>query len=137
MAERALRPFDATAGRVRVSGPTVWLPPEPALSMALIFHELATNAVKYGALSTATGQVDLSWVLDPPGKEWTLTWAEAGGPPVTQPIRRGFGSRLIERGLRGELQGAATVSYDPAGLIWIMQAQLPPRGEPLVLFDEP
>ncbi len=137
VAERALRPFDATVGKVRVAGPTVWLPPGPALSMALIFHELATNAVKYGALSTATGQVDLSWALDPHGKDWTLTWAETGGPPVTRPTRKGFGSRLIERGLRGELQGTATMTYDPGGLTWIMQAQLPPRGEPVALFDEP
>lgn len=136
VAERALRPFDAIPGKVRVSGPTVWLQPGPALSMALIFHELATNAVKYGALSTPGGRVDLSWALDSAAEALRLTWVESGGPTVTPPTRRGFGSRLIERGLRGELRGAAVMDYAPEGLVCTMRAQLAAQPEPAMFLDE-
>lgn len=134
VAERALDPFTAAAsGQVAMDGPKVWLAPGAALSMALIFHELATNAVKYGALSVETGRVDLTWTLE--GEALTLTWAERGGPPVTPPTRRGFGSRLIERGLRGELRGAAQMSYPPEGFVCVMHALLPAR-QAAPLFEE-
>ncbi|MGH6996623.1 MAG: sensor histidine kinase, partial [Phenylobacterium sp.] len=116
VADRALGPFlGATPGQIETRGPSAWLQPGAALSMALIFHELATNAVKYGALSAEGGRVDLTWTLD--GAHLALTWAESGGPPVSPPTRRGFGTRLIERGLRGELRGAAVMTYEPAGLV--------------------
>ena len=129
VAERALAPFDSTPGTVRVSGPKVWLPPAPALTMALIFHELATNAVKYGALSRAGGHVDLAWSLTEDGQAWTLIWAESGGPPTEPPTRKGFCTRLIERGLSGELRGSASVAYRPNGLTWTMRARTAARGD--------
>ncbi|MEJ2815597.1 HWE histidine kinase domain-containing protein [Caulobacter sp. CCG-8] len=131
VAERALAPFtppspDGEPGckRLVIDGPPVWLAPGGALTMALIFHELATNALKYGALSNNDGKVVLSWTYDADTRDLALTWTETGGPPVVPPTRRGFGSRLIERSLRGELKGAATMDYRPEGLVCAMRATL-------------
>ena len=124
VAERAVAPFTEAAGRIGIEGPSVWLAPGGALNMALVFHELATNALKYGALSTATGRVALAWTYDPRDRVLSLTWSESGGPPVSPPSRRGFGSRLIERSLRGELQGETTLDFRPDGLVCAMRATL-------------
>ncbi len=131
VAERALAPFTPPAkengegeGRLVIDGPPVWLAPGGALTMALIFHELATNALKYGALSNETGRVALRWTYDEATRDLALTWTETGGPPVAPPTRRGFGSRLIERSLRGELKGAAAMEYRPEGLVCVMRATL-------------
>jgi two-component sensor histidine kinase len=88
---------------IRIDGPAVTLPTQAASSIALIVHELATNAIKYGALSTEAGRVDLTWSMMPDnGKpKLSLLWQERGGPPVKAPVRRGFGSTLIERGVGG------------------------------------
>lgn len=123
--ERALRPFvSADSDRVVLRGPRVRLPPEGALSMAMMFHELATNAVKYGAFSVESGRVELGWTLGE-DRVLDLVWKEIDGPPVSQPTRIGFGSRLIERGLRSELKGEASLTYAPGGLVCSMRAQLP------------
>jgi two-component sensor histidine kinase len=131
VAERALAPFTPSAkddgdgaDRLTIDGPPVWLAPGGALTMALIFHELATNALKYGALSNGEGRVVLAWTYDAQTRDLALTWTETGGPPVAKPTRRGFGSRLIERSLRGELKGAATMDYGPRGLVCTMRATL-------------
>ncbi|WP_312163507.1 PAS domain S-box protein [Phenylobacterium sp.] len=134
VADRALGPFlGSTPGQIVLQGPSAWLQPGAALSMALIFHELATNAVKYGALSVEGGRVDLTWTLD--GADLALTWAEHGGPPVSPPTRKGFGTRLIERGLRGDLRGTARMSYEPGGLVCTMRARLAGRSDPPSLFE--
>ena len=138
VAERALDPFSGLAsGRVAIRGPDVWLQPGAALTMALVFHELATNAVKYGALSVGTGRVDVYWSLDTDNARLRLSWVESGGPPVAPPTRKGFGSRLIERGLRGEFRGSAMMDYRPSGLSCTMEALLPPPTEPPGPFAEP
>jgi PAS domain S-box-containing protein len=124
VADRALAPFAEVASRIALDGPSVWLAPGGALTMALIFHELATNALKYGALSCDTGRVALGWTYDPGRRLLQLHWRETGGPAVLPPTRRGFGSRLIERSLRGELQGSATMDYRPEGLACAMIATL-------------
>jgi two-component sensor histidine kinase len=85
--------------------------------------------VKYGALSVERGRVDLAWSHAPGDETLGLRWAESGGPPVTPPTRRGFGSRLIERALRGELRGAAELTYAPEGLVCAMTARLPKAPE--------
>ena len=91
------------------------------------FHELATNAAKYGALSGPMGVVDVIWSTegsDGDGR-FTLRWVEQGGPAVHEPLRRGFGSRLIERGLAGELAGAAKLDFRPTGLVCTITAPFP------------
>ncbi len=127
VAERALQPFvDRRPEKVLLEGPTVWLEPAATLTMALLFHELATNAVKYGALSADGGRVELTWTFDEAERRLVLDWRESGGPPVVPPQRTGFGTRLIHRALAGELRGSAVVTYDAGGLHCAMQAMLPP-----------
>ncbi|WP_232793133.1 sensor histidine kinase [Caulobacter hibisci] len=126
VAQRALAPFTAAAGRVSVEGPACFLPPGGALTMSLIFHELATNALKYGGLSNVDGTVAVNWSFDPVARALCLTWVESGGPVVdAPPARRGFGSRLIERSLRGELRGQARMDWRSEGLVCRLEAQVP------------
>jgi two-component sensor histidine kinase len=104
--------------RVRMFGPKVPLPPRLAVVLAMILHEIATNAAKYGALSNDAGTVTLDWeVIEEQGRKLRLIWTEAGGPPVTAPVQRGFGSRLIERSARDQLGGEATVDFLPCGVV--------------------
>ena len=92
----------------------------------MALHELATNAMKYGALSTAEGRIRVVWDLAPePGAaRLDLTWTERGGPPVKPPTERGFGSRLIERGLAAELSGSAAIDFQPDGVVCRIRALL-------------
>ncbi len=104
--------------RVRMFGPRVPLSPRLAVVLSMILHEIATNAAKYGALSNDGGTVTLDWeIIDEQGRKLRLIWTEAGGPPVTAPVHRGFGSRLIERSARDQLGGEATVDFLPRGVI--------------------
>ena len=117
----------AGPSRIRLSGPNVLLAARPALALALALHELATNAAKYGALSNATGSVDLRWhvVHDGDAPRFCLTWSELGGPPIlAPPSRRGFGSRLIERSFAAEVGGEVRLTYAPTGLTCRLEASL-------------
>jgi two-component sensor histidine kinase len=109
-----------------ISGPHLSVPPRIAIALALALHELATNAAKYGALSAPGGQVHVAWSVspEPRGRRLRITWREQGGPAVSEPVRTGFGSRLIQRGLSGELGGKVTVEFDPQGLVCEMEAIL-------------
>jgi PAS domain S-box-containing protein len=118
--EGALRMHDdRRADRFVLRGEHLAVGHRAGLPLALIVHELATNAAKFGALSSETGAVDVAWtVVDEQGEPTlALTWTEHGGPPVQAPARRGFGSRLIERGLAGQLGGAAVLDYAASGLV--------------------
>ncbi len=103
------------AERYAMEGPDVALSATEALTLGLLFHELTTNAAKYGALSCADGCVRIAWTVEP-GPRLSLTWREEGGPKVVAPTRRGFGSRLIERSLKGEIGGDATLDFHADGL---------------------
>ena len=109
-------------GRFEVCGEEVLLAPRPALALALAFHELGTNAAKYGALSTESGTVSISWREE--GGTLRIEWRERGGPAVVPPERRGFGSRLIERGLTADLGGRASLEFDVEGLVCTIEAGL-------------
>ena len=117
-----LEPFGLNArhaSHFSVAGDDVPLLPKTALTLAMVFHELATNAVKHGALSTdAAGQIEIAWRLEPSsrGERMRLRWVESGGPQVGVPTHKGFGSRLIERGLAQELDGEVHLDY-PAGVV--------------------
>lgn len=113
----ALAPFTGSFGaRLKVSGgPVVQFAPSAAIPLALCLHELATNAVKYGALSNDSGQVDCSWIERSPGA-YTLIWAESGGPKVNRPHASGFGTRMIGAALNGVPGGGAVLKFDPDGV---------------------
>ncbi|MFT3964952.1 MAG: response regulator [Sphingobium sp.] len=101
--------------RCTVSGPPVELPPNLALHMALVLHELGTNAAKYGALSNALGHIFIDWRRE--GERLVIHWREQGGPPVTAPARKGFGTVLVERSLLGE-GCIVSADYPPEGAAW-------------------
>ncbi len=119
------------AERFVTAGPPVWLTPSLSLSLSLALHELATNAAKYGALSTGNGSVTVSWNVAGEGdmSRLTLRWAEQGGPPVQPPIRQGFGSRLI-RSLSADIDATAAIDYRPDGVVCTIEAPLQPRTTP-------
>jgi len=108
----ALTPFDT--GQFALSGPSLLLPKDVGVSFALLLHELATNAIKYGALSTTTGTVKITWQKETPEKG-RLTWKEQSGPAVVQPSRVGFGSRLLHAALP-QGQGDASIAFEPDGV---------------------
>lgn len=123
----AVRPYQSTGiTRFTLAGPAAWLSPRAALGLSMALHELATNAVKYGSLSCAEGRVSLTWTRQtgPDGDRLHLTWAESNGPPVHAPSHRGFGSRLLEKGLASDLGAAARLTFDPAGLVARIEAPL-------------
>jgi len=105
-----------------VQGPDLRVGPHAAMSIALALHELATNAVKYGALSSPQGAVDVRWQL--PGEAFEFTWAESGGPTVVPAERRGFGSRLLLQVLPRELEGATDIDYRSEGVTFKLATSL-------------
>jgi two-component sensor histidine kinase len=124
---RVLQPYLLNnPGRIRMFGPKVPLSPRLAVVLSMIVHEIATNAAKYGSLSNEGGTVALDWEVTTEGgkRKLRLIWAEAGGPPVTAPVRRGFGSRLIERSARDQLGGEATVDFLPRGVVYTLICSL-------------
>ena len=126
----ALDPFraaDGRAGRIVITGENIRFPPQAALALSIAFNELATNAVKYGAFSNATGSISIEWNIEPTpeGSRLNLVWREKGGPLVTAPSHKGFGSQVIERGLAHELGGTAHLDYRPSGLICTMSFPVP------------
>lgn len=106
----------AGEGGVRLDGPDVTIPAGPTVQLVMVLHELATNAMKYGALSVAEGTVDIRWNLDEGATCLTLEWQERGGPSVAAPTRQGFGSRLIRDAVDRQMGGEARVTYAPEGL---------------------
>jgi two-component sensor histidine kinase len=102
--------------RVRFEGDEIRLQPKTALAVSMALHELATNAVKYGALSNASGRVRLAWTIEGDPSVLTLHWAETAGPPVVPPAKRGFGSRLIEYGLSHDLGADVRLNFAPDGV---------------------
>jgi PAS domain S-box-containing protein len=155
---RQLEPYAADPKRIVLQGEAVALTPRAALTLSMIFHELATNAAKYGALSTSAGRLEVCWRVEPASDaSWpmtapalpaadapglpadapvrpacvALTWHETGGPTVAPPQRRGFGSRLIERSTR-ELDGDAKLEFAPAGLRYSVTIPLTRANSPSV-----
>lgn len=116
IATQELAPYlQGSVSRARIEGPQVLLEPGTAQAIAVVLHELATNAAKYGALSGVEGQVTLDWSQAADGL-LTLHWTEKGGPPVKAPARHGFGGRVIER-MIGGLKGKAHFDWRPEGIV--------------------
>ena len=119
----SLAPYAAAgADRIVLRGEDVELRPRAVLTLAMAFHELTTNAAKYGALSAAGGRIEIRWqpVEEENRRLLKIDWIELGGPPVVEPERRGFGSRLIEGSIAAELGGHARLAYEPGGLCCAM-----------------
>jgi PAS domain S-box-containing protein len=107
----------APTAAIRASGPAVRLAPEAAVALAMAFHELATNAAKYGALTVPGGRVEVVWQPSSDGRALEIAWTEEGGPPIVSPPgRRGFGSGLLQRGLARQLGGEVSIEFPRDGL---------------------
>jgi two-component sensor histidine kinase len=116
--EATLEPF-RTTDNLQLRGPHVTLPSEATLTLGLVLHELATNAAKYGAFSAPEGRVEITWALQDEAeapRRLILDWTEQGGPPASEPERRGFGRSLIEHSVAYELDGSAELTFAPAGV---------------------
>ena len=125
-----LKPFGVADGggeRLRIIGEDIRLTPKATLALGIALHELATNAVKYGALSNETGSVALGWeiVTRPGGDRLLMHWREKNGPPVKPPSHRGFGSQVLERGLAHELEGEVRLDYQADGLVCAIDVPAP------------
>ena len=127
-----LAPYAADPARLVLDGAAVALTPRAALTLSMVLHELATNAVKYGALSVPSGRLQVRWTIEQAGQSapgvpdrLKVLWQETGGPPVRPPERRGFGSRLIERST-SELDGETEFEFDPAGVRYCVSIPLTP-----------
>lgn len=114
-----MEPYQNGASRIAIAdGPEVDLTPAEAMSLGMVLHELATNALKYGALSRSNGDLEIAWSLDQDNEENAvvrLQWREANDPAVTPPTAKGFGTRLITYSIEQELGGTAELSYPPEG----------------------
>ncbi|MBV9931134.1 MAG: sensor histidine kinase [Alphaproteobacteria bacterium] len=112
--------------RVRIEGPDVMLGADAVMALTLVFHELESNAIKYGALSGHAGRVDVAWCVE--DGRLLLSWTEHGGPPCVAPSRQGFGSRMIAKLLGGRFRGSAETDYAAGGLRWRLTAPLEALG---------
>lgn len=130
LVNEALEPFRITNGRTEhfvITGKNIRVSPKVALALGIAFHELATNAVKYGAFSNKAGSVNISWTVEPSpeSRRLVLRWQERDGPTVTPPSRKGFGSRVLERGLPHELEGAVELDYQTSGVVCTISFPVP------------
>jgi PAS domain S-box-containing protein len=123
--DRAMRPF-SFGERIHRNGPDCGVTPKAAVTLSMVLHELATNALKYGSLS-ANGEVHVEWSCqhERDGTVIDFVWTESGGPKVEAPTRRGFGSRLIERQLKLEFDGQSLLDFQPDGLICRLHFKMP------------
>ncbi len=128
-----LSPYQ-TIGKAKwtATGENLRLTPKMAVALGMAFHELTTNAAKFGALSVPSGHVTIAWSEQPGagGPRLHLTWVESGGPTVTPPVQKGFGTRMIAEGLAYELDGDVNVDYHPEGIRCTVDVPIPPVGEP-------
>lgn len=117
---------DRHEARIEVSGQEVRLRPRVALALSMALHELATNAVKYGALSNPVGQIAIHWTCQPAegSRRLKIIWSENGGPTVDPPQHQGFGTRLIRRTLAAELEGQVAMDFAPSGLVCVIDATI-------------
>ncbi|MGO4677139.1 hypothetical protein AB4Z40_30025 [Bosea sp. 2YAB26] len=117
------RPHVDASERVKALGPHAEISAQQALGLSLAMHELATNAIKYGALSVPDGRVDIKWLVAS-DRTIRFEWRESGGPPVKAGDRKGFGSRLTERIVPAYFGGKAGVHFDPTGLRYFLEGVL-------------
>jgi two-component sensor histidine kinase len=121
----AIDPFDTSGeGRFFVQSSDLEVSSGAVLPLAMVLNELCTNAAKYGALSNAGGRVEITALLDESRTQFRLTWTEKGGPTVDAPTRRSFGTRLIEHSFVRQLNGEARLSFEPSGVVCVLDIPL-------------
>jgi two-component system CheB/CheR fusion protein len=114
LAQLSLAPFGYDGERASIEGEDVSIPLQTAGTLGLVLHELATNALKYGALSVMSGRVRVTWRLE--ADRLSIAWRESGGPIVTEPVQQGFGSTLIKESIPYELGGSVLLDFAPSGV---------------------
>jgi two-component sensor histidine kinase len=117
----AIRPL-IDIDRVSISGPSIKLSPNVAVTLNMVFHELSTNAIKYGAASVDTGKVMITWRVE--DKVIKLLWKEIGGPEIKNPDGMGFGSKLLDRAIRREMKGKSAIEFMREGIECYMEIPL-------------
>jgi PAS domain S-box-containing protein len=125
---KELDAFDrGNEGRIMLTGPAVDLPTQLAVTLGMAVHELTTNAVRYGALSTPDGKLEVTWrmTIEANGRRLDVDWVESGGPAVAKPKHKGFGTRLLEIVLPGQIQAKTKAYYRPEGLHLTLSVPLP------------
>ncbi|MEX2127180.1 MAG: sensor histidine kinase [Xanthobacteraceae bacterium] len=121
----AVDPFDTSGeGRFFVQSSDIEVSSGAVLPLAMVLNELCTNATKYGALSNASGRVEIAATVDESRTQFRLSWTEREGPPVHPPTRRGFGTRLIEHSFVRQLQGEAQLTFEPSGVVCLLDIPL-------------
>lgn len=121
----AIDPFDTSGeGRFFIQSSDIEVSSGAVLPLGMVLNELCTNAVKYGALSNASGRVEITAIVDDPKKQFRLTWTEKEGPAVYPPTRHSFGTRLIEHSFANQLNGQAQLTFDPSGVVCMLDIPL-------------
>jgi two-component system, chemotaxis family, CheB/CheR fusion protein len=124
---RQLAPFvDLSTARVEIDGPETSVSADATQSIGLALHELATNAVKYGALSSPNGKIRIRWGIEHGDGELVLRlrWTECGAPPVVEPTRKGFGQIVVKQMIESALSGSVQILYEPTGILWSLTAPM-------------
>jgi len=134
LVKTTFQPFtdmDQRQDRVVITGENIHLPPRATLALGIAFHELAMNAVKFGALSNEAGSILVAWETEatPKGKGLVLRWQEKDGPPVPSPTRKGLGSRVLEQRLAQEMGGTVDLDFKEGGVVCTMKFPLPRKNE--------
>jgi two-component sensor histidine kinase len=120
----ATEPYDGKGGgRFSIDGPDIAITSGAVIALAMTFNELCTNTTKFGALSVSTGHIEIAWTIDEKGQRVRLTWTERGGPPVQEPSRRSFGTRMMNS-LGQQLHGQVALAYQPSGFIYMLDVPL-------------
>lgn len=120
----ATEPYDSHGTRrFHFNGPDLRITSGAVIALAMTFNELCTNTIKFGALSTSVGRVEIAWTMDEENRRLCLIWTERGGPPVRPPTRRSFGTRMMES-LGHQLNGQVRLSYDPSGFVYVLDVPL-------------
>ena len=115
----ATEPYDTKEGdsRFKIDGPEIAITSNAVIALAMTLNELCTNTTKFGALSVGTGRVEIAWAIDDKAQRVRLTWTERGGPAVSAPSRRSFGTRMMET-LGQQLNGDVKLAYEPGGFVY-------------------
>lgn len=120
----ATKPFDNQgARRFHFNGPDIKVTSAAVIALAMTFNELCTNTTKFGALSAPAGSVEVAWTINEEQERLWLTWTERGGPLVHPPMRRSFGTRMMES-LGQQLNGLVKLAYDPSGFVYCLDVPL-------------